>query len=81
MSVCVPLVLTAVLLMLPWISERGARPFKRAPANPEIRGLLRVLAVLNSLYCSAVASIGDWQLRPAARRRSRDPDLESHLRY
>jgi 1-acyl-sn-glycerol-3-phosphate acyltransferase len=53
MSVWAPLVLTATMLMLPWISERGARPSRRAPANPEIRGMLRVLAALNRLYCSA----------------------------
>jgi 1-acyl-sn-glycerol-3-phosphate acyltransferase len=52
MSVWALLALTATLLMLPWVSENGARRFHRAPANPEIRGLLRVLAALNKLYCS-----------------------------
>jgi 1-acyl-sn-glycerol-3-phosphate acyltransferase len=52
MSVWALLVLTAMLLMLPWISEKGTTPLQRAPAKREIRGLLRLLAVLNTLYCS-----------------------------
>lgn len=52
MSVWALVALTATLLMLPWISELGARPFGRAPANPEIRGFLRVLEALNIVYCS-----------------------------
>jgi 1-acyl-sn-glycerol-3-phosphate acyltransferase len=52
MSVWDPLVLTAILLIIPWISDFGARPARRARANPEIRGVLRLLAALNRLYCS-----------------------------
>jgi 1-acyl-sn-glycerol-3-phosphate acyltransferase len=51
MSVWALLVLTAMLLMLPWISELGASAIGRAPSNPEIRGFLRVLVALNTLYC------------------------------
>jgi 1-acyl-sn-glycerol-3-phosphate acyltransferase len=52
MSIWALLALTATLLMLPWISEQGATPFERAPTNHEIRGFLRLLGVLNTLYCS-----------------------------
>ena len=43
--------LTVTLLLLPWISHRAASPARRARANPEIHGFLRVMGILNSLYC------------------------------
>jgi 1-acyl-sn-glycerol-3-phosphate acyltransferase len=47
------LALLATLLILPWFAGHGRRPVRRAAANPEVRGLLRILAALNTLYCFA----------------------------
>jgi 1-acyl-sn-glycerol-3-phosphate acyltransferase len=44
-------ILTLILLLLPWVSHRAASPFRGSGTKPEIHGFLRVAAVLNSIYC------------------------------
>jgi 1-acyl-sn-glycerol-3-phosphate acyltransferase len=68
MSVWALLVLTAILLMLPWISEKGATPLKHAPTNSEIRGFLRPMAVLNTLYCSVWHQLANCGYAPLPER-------------
>ena len=58
MSAWALLVLTAILLMLPWISEKGVTPLEHAPANPEIRGFLRLMAAPQHTVLLGVASTG-----------------------
>ncbi len=58
--------LTMSLLLLPWICHRAATPARGTGTTPEIRGFLRVAAVLNTIYCLAwhQLSIDGWAPLP-----------------
>jgi 1-acyl-sn-glycerol-3-phosphate acyltransferase len=51
MIVSVLTFLTLCLLLVPWILCRAASSDRRANENPEIRGFLRAVGVLDAFYC------------------------------
>ena len=71
--------LTMSWLVLPSIGGRAARATRGGRAQPEIHGFLRVLDVLNKLYCLAWHQLSlDDSARPA-RVGPRDSHFESYM--